>query len=55
MKRTESEIREQADEAAANAPMFGGECPHPGMTYTDGVATALGWVLGDNDDKPTEG
>ncbi|OPZ65636.1 MAG: hypothetical protein BWY85_00457 [Firmicutes bacterium ADurb.Bin506] len=51
---TEEEIREQSDEADAHAPMFGGECKFPGMSYSDGVASALAWVLGNSGEKPME-
>ena len=54
IKRDADEIRKQADTASDNAPMFGGDCPYPGMSYSDGVAVALAWVLGDSDDVPME-
>lgn len=32
-----------------------GETLYPGMTYEEGVKTALEWVMGDIEDHPTEG
>lgn len=49
--RTEEEILIMADKA--DAARY--ENKWPGMTYEQGVAMALDWVLGDEDDDPTEG
>ena len=53
--RSEAEIQSAADEAGAlqvNAEDNGSAVP--GMTYEEGVYAALMWVLGHNDDDPTE-
>lgn len=48
--KTEDEIQEMADKAteAAQEPKF------VGMSYEDGVRTALDWVLGKVEDSPLE-
>lgn len=50
--RTEDEIDAQAEKAWAQVREGGSRWP--GMTYEQGVANAIEWLTGDNDDPPME-
>lgn len=50
--RSKEEIDQQIDKA--NKHVHNGSTAVHGMTYEEGVAYALGWVIGDSDDKPIE-
>lgn len=49
---TTEDIQEERD--TADLSVMSGTTRFPGMTYEEGVQTALNWVLGDTDIKPTE-
>lgn len=53
MKHTEADIRQQLNQAEE---VTFGEVPpkFPGNTYEQGVAAALGWVLGDDETAPMD-
>ena len=50
VKRSDEEIDEQLNIAMEQFDKGGSK--FPGMTYEQGVAEALQWVLGDSDDQP---
>jgi hypothetical protein len=49
---TADELNDERDTASLSAAE--GTTRFPGMTYEEGVKSALDWVLGDTDIKPTE-
>jgi len=51
-KPTDEQIQDALDTAFDNLDNDG--CPFPGMSYTEGVKAALGWVTGQTDDTPWE-
>lgn len=50
VERTEKEIEKEID--AADESIHKGTSRWPGMTYEDGVRAALGWVIGEDDERP---
>ena len=48
--RTKQEIDDVLNQAAEQQDEGGSR--FPGMTYEDGLANALRWVIGDDDDNP---
>ena len=57
MERTDTEIEEKIDQTVAQisqAQDEGKRSKWAGMTYEEGVETALRWVLDDDGDDPLE-
>lgn len=51
IKRSDVEINEQIDKAIEGIE---DGSMYPGMSYEEGVRSALTWIIGDTDEKPME-
>ena len=52
MMRSEKEVQDEWDKVDAAA---GGGSRFPGMNYEQGLDDAFRWVLGQSDEKPSDG